>query len=380
MSIQWVPLGNVLRLADTEEPVAPESTYRMLGVLAHGRGVFLREAIRGSDTSYKALRRMSVGQIVYSRLKAFEGAFAVVSEEADGRYASSEFPSFDADQSRVDAGWLGHSLHTSWFAARVASLSRGIGARRERLGVSNFLSIEVPLPDLDTQREIAARLDSISRVSANLGTTNSANMRQARERRVLETIEGSPERAVGEVVELNRARLAITNGERYRPIGVRSFGKGLIEYPQTDADGLSKLSYFELPGDALVVSNIKAWEGAVTHYSGGKDLITSSRFLCYTAKTHDVLTAFLAEYFKSADGTAKLAAASPGSADRNRTLGRMRFEQILVPIPELEVQQALLAEIEQFSELERSYAKRRRLVGALLPAARNEEFRKLFAF
>lgn len=379
MSVERVRLAAVLELADADVSVDPGSRYPLLGILGHGRGLLLRETIQGSDTSYKTLRRMALDQVVYSRLKAFEGAFAVVSKDGDGRYASSEFPNFDVDHSRVSVEWLGHVLHTGWFGARVGELSQGIGARRERLGVDQFLSIEIPLPDLDTQREIASRLDSMSRVAASVDLAARTDLARARERRVLQLIDGAPERAIGEVVDLNRVKVTITDIDNYRPIGVRSFGRGLIEYPETDSSGLSKLAYFKVPPDALVLSNIKAWEGAVTHYSGGKDLVTSSRFLCYTAKRSDVLTEFLAEVLKTTEGTTKLAAASPGSADRNRTLGRQRFEQIRVPVPAIDVQRSVLGETARFDDLEQAYSHRQRLVAALLPAARNEEFRKLLA-
>jgi type I restriction enzyme S subunit len=169
VSVEWVPVGAVMAPADVEEVVDPEKTYPIMGVLGHGRGVLVRDPIKGADTSYKSLRRMQAGQVVYSRLKAFEGAFAVVPKLAEGMYSSHEFPSFDADKNRLDVDWFSHLLHTRWFQDQVRGLSKGIGARRERLDVNRFCSIKIPLPDLPTQQAIAARLDRVAERQSLIG-------------------------------------------------------------------------------------------------------------------------------------------------------------------------------------------------------------------
>ena len=48
--------------------------YPLVGVLNRGRGFLYRDPIPGSDTKYKTMNRIGPGQVVYSRLKAFEGA------------------------------------------------------------------------------------------------------------------------------------------------------------------------------------------------------------------------------------------------------------------------------------------------------------------
>lgn len=151
---------------------------------------------------------------------------------------------------------------------------------------------------------------------------------------------------VDEVLERVSDPVEIDPERAYPYVGVRSFGKGLIRYPAVPARELSKLSYFSLADDVLIISNIKAWEGAVAVVEGVDDgTVVSSRFLTYRSRA-GVDLRYVYHYFASAAGTDALATASPGSADRNRTLGRQRFESIRVPLPDLPTQRAIAARLD----------------------------------
>jgi len=141
----------------------------------------------------------------------------------------------------------------------------------------------------------------------------------------------------------------------YRYIGIRSFGKGLIHYPPTAGDKLSKLRYFELPTDALVLSNIKAWEGAITvSTERDSEHIASNRFLSYLpVNAEEVDTRYLSYYFLSQAGLPLIERASPGAADRNRTLGIEAFENLKIRLPDIHEQRRIAARLDHL--LERRY-------------------------
>src|SRR5829696_50342 len=100
-SYPLVQLGEVLTLALDETPVESASEYPIAGVYSFGRGVLRRAPISGDQTKYKRLNRLHADRVVLSRLKAFEGAIAVVPKHAEGFYVSQEFPTFDIDTTRV---------------------------------------------------------------------------------------------------------------------------------------------------------------------------------------------------------------------------------------------------------------------------------------
>ena len=70
-----MPLAEVATEARDKRRVEPDEEYPIAGVLGFGRGVLLRPAVRVRHIGTVPYR-IRTGQLVYSRLKAFEGAFA----------------------------------------------------------------------------------------------------------------------------------------------------------------------------------------------------------------------------------------------------------------------------------------------------------------
>ena len=103
---RMVPLGDVLRPVQDPEAVHPERSYPNLGIFGFGRGVFAKPDISGMDTSARTLYRVRAGQFIYSRLFAFEGAYAVVPPDLDGSFVSNEFPTFDWIEGSADPGFI----------------------------------------------------------------------------------------------------------------------------------------------------------------------------------------------------------------------------------------------------------------------------------
>ncbi len=155
------PLGEVLTLDLDPVAIEPTATYQTAGVLSYGRGLFARPAITGAETSYKQYFRLHRDQVVFSRLFAWEGAAALVKPEFDGFFVSSEFPTFTVDGERAIPGYLGHLMRWPEFHEQLAGSTRGLGLRRQRVHVDEFLAIEVPQPDLEEQRRIVTWLSGL---------------------------------------------------------------------------------------------------------------------------------------------------------------------------------------------------------------------------
>jgi hypothetical protein len=146
--------------------VSAAESYPNVGIYSFGRGLFRKADIEGAATSARSLNRISSGQFIYSRLFAFEGAYASVTPDFDGSFVSNEFPTFDPDPTRLDARWLASYLRSPhhWTALRASS--KGLGVRRQRVPVEAVLAYEVWLPPITTQREIVEHLDQIEAVTA----------------------------------------------------------------------------------------------------------------------------------------------------------------------------------------------------------------------
>lgn len=84
----------------------------------------------------------------------------------------------------------------------------------------------------------------------------------------------------------------------------------------------------------LVFSNIKAWEGAfAVAGAGDHGRVGSHRYLTCVPNEGQATANFIWFYLQTPEGLAKVQAASPGSADRNRTLGQDALEAISIPTP-----------------------------------------------
>ena len=149
------PLREILSVR-SPTTVEPTSRYGIAGVFGFGRGMLHREEIWGSETRYRNLTQIHEGDVVYSKLKAFEGALAVVHSQDAGRFVSPEFPVFEV-RGPVTSRFLEHMLLSTPFLDRLAGLSTGIGARRERVNPEHFLGLQVPVP-APHEQELTSRL------------------------------------------------------------------------------------------------------------------------------------------------------------------------------------------------------------------------------
>lgn len=152
---------------------------------------------------------------------------------------------------------------------------------------------------------------------------------------------------VGDVLAADRRPVSPTPSCEYVSIGVRSFGKGIFHYEPKRGDQLGKLRFYSVPPDRLVISNIKGWEGAIA-VSGPEDseTIASNRFLIYEPRDTKIDLNWAKWFFLSEVGLPLIQQASPGSADRNRTLAIERFENLEIPLPPIDTQLDVAARLD----------------------------------
>lgn len=157
-----VKLSEVLRLVVDEVLVDAAEEYPMAGVYSFGRGLFRRESLSGSGTTYKVLHKLHRDDYVLSQLKAWEGALARVPEEFEGSFLSPQFPTFRGDSSRLDVRFLEWAFRQPRMWEQLKRSARGMGARRDSVSPRSFLEVSIPLPPLTEQRRIVARIEQLA--------------------------------------------------------------------------------------------------------------------------------------------------------------------------------------------------------------------------
>ena len=138
--------------------VESDKQYKMLGVKWYGKGVFLRETVKGDSMSAAWVTPAKPGTFIYNRLFAWKESFAVVPPELADCFVSGEFPQFSIDTSQVSAEYLNLLFQLRSVIRAVNAASAGSAAvSRNRFKENEFLCMELPLPTLETQRAILAQ-------------------------------------------------------------------------------------------------------------------------------------------------------------------------------------------------------------------------------
>jgi type I restriction enzyme S subunit len=373
-----VALGEVLRQSDDSVAVSPEETYPIAGIYGFGRGLFARDPILGSQTSYAALNRLHLGRLVVSRVKAWEGAIGVVPPELDGYFVSKEFPSFVADAERVNVRWLKYFFDSEHGRRALASCTKGIGARRERVKEAVFLKIGVLLPPISEQQAIVARLDALTAKTEQVEAHLDAAERDAEHLlavRFRDAVANAPLRPMAEVAPLVRREVSIDPETNYTELGVRSFFKGTFQRRTVLGAEFSWQDLYWVKNGDLVFSNIMAWEQAIAVAKPQDDhCVGNHRMLTCEAKAECAVSGFLWYYFTTPDGFDKVYAASPGTAARNRTITASALMAIEVPTPPLAIQQAFERLQRETATLKAEHASIRAANAALVPATLERVF------
>lgn len=377
MAWQTIELREVADLVTRRVQPQPGSPYRQVGVHLHGQGAYERGTIDGSETQYSALYKIREGDIIVNKIWARRGSIAVVPASLDGCYGSPEFPTYTVDQERMLPAWF------RWFSCspnlwlQCDMLSRGTSGQN-RLKPKRFLEVRVPLPPLDKQRHIVARLDRVaSLVDERRRVLVEAEMdADALLYKVFKkVVAGANYLPMERVAPLIRRLIDVQPDEIYSELGVRSFGRGTFHKPVLEGTKVGNKKLFRIkPGD-LVFNIVFAWEGAIAiAQADDAGRVGSHRFLTCIPDPTLASADFLLYYFLTREGLNKLDKASPGGAGRNRTLGLKKLGAIEVPVPSIERQQWFDGAQFKIRDLKRTRDETTIELAALIPAMLYEVF------
>lgn len=163
MSNAWpdVPLGEVLVRSEQFVDLVPTEQYKEVTIRLWGKGVVLRGIVTGSDIA--AARRIVVraGQFIFSRIDARNGALGLVPDDLDGAVVSSDFPTYNLVEARLDRRFMNWLSRTAQFVDLCRAASEGT-TNRVRLQEDRFLAMSISLPPLSEQRRIVAKIEQLA--------------------------------------------------------------------------------------------------------------------------------------------------------------------------------------------------------------------------
>jgi type I restriction enzyme, S subunit len=257
-----VCLSDVLTQVQRDEAPVSGKNYRQIGVRLWGQGAYERESIDGSQTQYAKLFEARAGDIVVNKIWARNGSVAVVSDALNGTWGSTEFPLFEPDRARLNPRWMHWITRAPWFWSACDEHAQGTSGKN-RIKPDQFLGIEIPLPPLDVQKNIIARIDTIQQ---QLQAT--AKLRISIEDQLQSLFlslhhDSGTTSKLGDLIELHEDKEKVQPSESYLQVGVRGFGGGLFPKAAVSGTETTYKLFNRLYTDAIVLSQVKGWEGAI---------------------------------------------------------------------------------------------------------------------
>jgi len=292
---------------------------------------------------------------------------------------------------QLDPAWLSLALRRLWARGYFAEqCNRWIG--QAGFNATKLKEVEIPLPPLDEQRRIVARIEALfdriaeaQRLRAAAEEDAEQLMPAALEGVFQETeTRGWPTRTVGDVVK-GKPQYGTSQKASEEPIGVPVLRMGNI------VDGkvsFNDLKYMDLPpdeeakyllcnGDILFNrTNSAELVGKAAVYPGGRQAVFASYLIRIVADPHTALPHFVVAYINSPQGRRYI------QSQLTRAIGQVnvnakKLGAMPLPIPPLPEQRRIVAYLDsvqdQVAELKRlqavSAAELERLSGAVLDRA-----------
>ena len=371
-----VPLGEVVTHRKEFIRIDDLSKYKRCRVQLHTQGVILRDEVDGSLIKTKTQQVCRADEFLVAEIDAKMGGFGLVPRELDGAIVSSHYFLFTPKPEKLNTAFLGYYCRTPAFRDQVTS--RGT-TNYAAIRPSHVLGYTIPLPSLEEQQRIVCRIDSlVSKIQeaqvladkSNLLTNGFLNSFFHR------ISLNAPKRPLNEVAPLVRRPTVVQVSDEYPQVSVRSFGKGTFHNPPLRGIEITWQKPFRVHCGDILISNIKAWEGAIA-VAGPMDhgRFGSHRYLTFVPKLELVTAQYLCFYLLSPEGLFHVGESSPGSADRNRTLSAKKLLDIRIPLPPLPMQQQFDSLSEKVLHAREIRAKTNDALIAMLPSILDSAFK-----
>ena len=371
-----VRLGEVLSRTGASIDADPSREYSEITVRLWGKGVVERGRVSGVQVHGRRFVA-STGNFIASRIDARNGAMGLVPESLDGALVTNDFPLFQANKKRLDLGYLGWLSKTKSFVELCLRASEGT-TNRVRLKEDRFLNLEIPLPPLAEQRRIVARIEALA---AQIEEARRLRKEAVEEADALVTsfhmqAAGGRTRKMGDLFSLCEDSTLIQSTGSYPQVGVRSFGAGLFAKGPVAGTDTSYRNFNRLYSGAIVLSQVKGWEGAIavcpSELEGWFVSPEYRTFRCFPAEARPGYLAALItkEWFWN-----RLSEATRGVGARRERTRPEQFLNIEIPMPDVHQQDNGERIFEQLHSMKRLQSETSAELDALLPAILDRAFK-----
>ncbi|GHF50783.1 type I restriction enzyme S subunit [Amycolatopsis bartoniae] len=182
-----------------------------------------------------------------------------------------------------------------------------------------------------------------------------------------------PRRALGEALALDLDEVRVDDNSTYKIAGVYGFGRGLFKREAIKGNDTSYKKLNRLHGGHIVMSRLKAFEGAIAAVPDQfEGWFLSQEFPTFRVDESQAYVGYIRYICGWPEFWTMLSSESKGIGSRRERVSAERLLSIRVPLPNLEEQHRIAAELDSaFSNLDRAHQLRsqmRRKSAALVEA------------
>lgn len=153
MSWKKVKLGELL--TESRVPCDNPNPDRRIKVKLKVLGVEKRGLENEIEGATKQFIRKA-GQFIYGKQNFHKGAFGIIPNELDGFESSADLPAFDVSKNCLPE-WIFYYFKQGNYYLELSKIARGVAT--QRIHPEQIYDLEIPLPDLKTQKEVLSRVD-----------------------------------------------------------------------------------------------------------------------------------------------------------------------------------------------------------------------------
>ena len=374
---QWplVSLAEVLKHRKEFITIDDVVIYKRPRVQLHVKGIVLRDEVPGALIKTKKQQVCSAGEFLVAEIDAKVGGFGLVPESLTDAIVSSHYFLFTVDEEKLDRRFLDFFVRTPAFREQVAAQgSTNYAAIRP----SHVFNYEIPLPPLDEQRRVVARIEELAAQiqEARTHREQATEEIEALLRSILTSDKEAQLTPMNELVTMRSSDVTVRPDETYQFAGVYCFGRGVFKSVMKSGMEFAYPRLTRIRAGEFVYPKLMAWEGALGVVPPECDgCVVSPEFPVFEVNEDRVLPEVLDTYFRNPAVWPEVAGESTGTNIRRRRLNPKDFLNYKMPLPS-RVTQLLLRKVRaQMNALKRLQAETAVELDAMLPAILDRAFK-----
>tara|TARA_R110002072_G_scaffold300627_2_gene478528 strand:+ start:1062 stop:2270 length:1209 start_codon:yes stop_codon:yes gene_type:complete len=167
---------------------------------------------------------------------------------------------------------------------------------------------------------------------------------------------------LGQVISLNIDTVEVDPTTTYDMAGVYSFGRGLFTRGPLSGAETTYKRFHRLSTGMIVLSQLKAWEGAVGVVDGKHDgMYLSTQFPTFTCDASQVLEQYVGWYLRHQAVWGRLRRLARGMGARRDTVSPESFLSVPIPLPPLDHQSLIATKLDRVVGLVKAARETKRL-------------------